>query len=635
MLCTPGHLLNFNANAAKVLSLSASAAVDINVLTGGQSNNPAHWSAGLATMQTALDTANPDGTNTIVVGSNGGSFLTKTAYDASGLTNDEYWVDDTDPSSANWTAGPMATDMATAVTAASLAATDIGIFTWSHGEADAPYMPATVTKQRYYDAMAWLFDWVLSVYTNVTKIGIIPIPGRTNAANGLQLVREANLEIAAARADTYYGPEMYNNSSYLDTVHLTNDASGYGVSGTKAGYFVASLAGITVTNSIGPVVSSATVSGNTITVNVTHDGGTTLNSYAGSPVTITPVSPSSSGYIFEVYDNDGNKVTLSSVQVTGASTVTITLPIEYVEDLTLYVGYGSLSTVDRDAGVVEDNNGYALRGYTVVKALTFANLTSPLGLFSAERDPNNTGNPRFYNNSAAAGADVWTNLGTLGNAYRHGSLPIPTWLADASATISGAAAIPAVYSDGTDGIKLLIDHLMTTADDFTVICYLMPDTGITDSVGGARNSFFNFAGVGTNTTHGAIANSKTNARDVDRYIKGVGGSFSGGASCPDGVYIIQREGNTGRYMQSGNSSWSTVDVTSGTSVIDSISGTPVMALFNDTDVPTGTSGDSATGAMPLVLITDSVFSEAQTLHIMAAMENVVAQGAGYTLGITP
>lgn len=619
-----------------LLDTATEAGRDITVVTWGQSLVAQLFSGnatGEAAMQAALDAANPEYVNTIINAANGGSFITKTSHDASGLANDEYWVND--DNAPTYTAGPLLTALYGFITAAGKNNNDVNVVYGSICASEATYISnGTITKAELKAAKEWLYDNFIENFPNLISIVQQFIENTTNERDGYQPIRDIDGELELERTNVFGTAPNYDGTK-ADTIHFTDDAAGYGKVGTRGGNSIARSIGLSVKNGIGPQVESATLSGTSLVLKINHDSGSTLNNYSGSAVDVSATTDSEN--FFTVQDSDENIINPTAVQVTNFDEITLTLPIEPVSDVTVYSGFASMGIVDLTETIVSDDQGLPVRGYAIARSADFSNLTAPLMLFSAERDPNNTSQPRYYDTAASSGADVWTNIGSGNNARRDGSDAAPSWVADLSATISGAPAVPAIYADGSDAIKLLVEHALTTTSACTLFVKYHPDTTVVDSVGGARNTVASFAGAATNGTHLGIATVKNDADDMDHYIGGLGGAFSGGVSgdfADGGTFVVQWVDSTnGNHMNTASNSWTAVDHSGNTSVIDSDGGTPLFAIANDVDKPTGTSGSTMTGGIMFVLLASTAYSEAQAAHIVAAMDNIIAGGAGYTLGL--
>jgi len=213
------------------------------------------------------------------------------------------------------------------------------------GETDAVAIAAeTITKTQFKDALQAGF---VDLYTKNPdiKIGVI-LTGRYSLADdaAVQAVREAQLELIAALDYVYLAGDPWGEA-LLDGVHYT--AAGYTNIGDKAGKLTAaefgkrSSAGL-----VGPVIASATYSGDTVTATVTLDNG-------------SAISGSETGQ-FRITD-DGVAATISSVAVSGTTiTFTLSAAIEVGSTVKLWTNYG-IGTGVTPANLVKDANGNLLQ----------------------------------------------------------------------------------------------------------------------------------------------------------------------------------------------------------------------------------------------------------------------------------
>jgi Carbohydrate esterase, sialic acid-specific acetylesterase len=306
-------------------------------IAGGQSNAGNLFSGSLNALGKVafleeIDAAISD-ENDFINGSEGSSFLSKNAAD--NASSAEYWVND---DTGTLAAGPELENFYEAVTVAGYANADVTHVVWAQGESDAPRIAnGTITKANYKTDMEWLFDDFRGNFLNLQSIVIIPIGPRTVSSPGTQQVREVQQEVAAS--DVLLAAEVYDQP-LADSVHFTEE--GYAVIGERLADRLLRGLGESVTHAEGPEVTDVAFSGGTITLTVTHDGGTTLNGFTSTPVDATASSGSN---FFRCFDGNGVELTISTVQVTAADEITITLALEPIANFTLYGGYGAMEGV--------------------------------------------------------------------------------------------------------------------------------------------------------------------------------------------------------------------------------------------------------------------------------------------------
>ena len=587
------------------------------VLGGGQSNignysSGSYDSAGETALVAALEAGLP-GLVTYIDGAEGGSYLSKKAYDISGLSNDEYWVDDTDPSSSNWSAGPELTDFYNAVTVAGSAHTDVTEVLWGQGESDSnelrPESSPSITEAEYKEAMEWLFDDIRSTFANLRGIYIQMIAKHTaDKTGGFQRVREPQQEVTSENADVYLGAEVYDQT-LSDTVHL--DKAGYTVAGNRAGNSIAKGARGGTAAARGPSFSSASVSGKTLTINIQHEKGTSLSG----------AKASSGDQAFRIYQgswDNGTEIAIDTVTV-GDSTITIGLVDAPVDDITIYYPFDSVDGVTDSDAFIKDNTADQLPLQSFAETVTFnaaasaaaiVALADIIGYFNAD-------DAADIDDSASAGEDVWTNqVGSGNNAYRDGSDPSPTYAADALS--SGYAGL---VSDGSASIKLLFEHSMTVDSSATMIVVATPESDGTDpTTGSSLNTIITTGGIGSNSALLAIGQNRTTPGEINFTGHGSTGVMDGSpfAKSPQVFSARVDDTNFGGWIN-GVADGSN-GAHSGTAVVDDTNsdgtGTPLIALFNDVDKPTGADSVRAfLGAIHEVLIFDAVLSDTQRLLI--------------------
>ncbi len=185
------------------------------------------------------------------------------------------------------------------------------LFIWDQGEQDSHQLGVSEpTKATYKAQLKALFDKIRTII-GARDCLIVPIGRRTSGftnTGGIQLVREAQREVAGENAYVYQGPEKYDQA-LTDGVHLT-DAS-YVTLGGRVGRKALDILGYTTAGVDGPLVASASRSGTAVTATITHDDG--------SDFTI-----GATGTGFHFFD-DGTEISITNSVRASATTLTLTL----------------------------------------------------------------------------------------------------------------------------------------------------------------------------------------------------------------------------------------------------------------------------------------------------------------------
>lgn len=207
-----------------------------------------------------------------------------------------------------------------------------------NGEADATAIAATtITKAEFKAALTYLVERLNAVCPDARLI-FTPVGRRTGGNDAaVQQVRDAQLEVIAEKSYCYLGWENHD-LALQDTIHRT--PAGYTTEGTRAAEYVLT------SNLRGPIITSATYSGDTVTATVALDSASAIS---GSEVST-----------FRIED-DGVAATINSLSIDG-STITFTLSASIAAGSTveLWCNYGQGASVT-PANVVKDANGYPLR----------------------------------------------------------------------------------------------------------------------------------------------------------------------------------------------------------------------------------------------------------------------------------
>lgn len=310
------------------------------IIAGGQSNMAGYESqqndgtnGGQRALLDTYDSFKISTENFIANGATNGSKLIK-----DGL-NDDWWYD---PATTSF--GPSYDYWANVAAACANSTSDAII--WDQGESDVGE-----SKADYKAALKIVFDQMRTVVGNIPVV-IVPMGGRTDSQQtGYQIIREAQQELAAENAYIHLAPEKFDNELELSGTHLTDD--GYISNAPRVIRKVMSVAGETVAGGVdGPIITGHTRSGATVTVTISHDGGTDF----------TPTSDIN-GFVF--FD-DATEINISSAVRTNATTITLTLASLPTGVETIYYGYGALFGDDLTKLVRDnDSNGaLPLRSYT-------------------------------------------------------------------------------------------------------------------------------------------------------------------------------------------------------------------------------------------------------------------------------
>ena len=335
---------------------------DVFVMGAGQSNmwHLTLWdsASGELAVEAALDTYNSGASNEFQNEAVSATYLTKTAYTATGAAGDIYWVDD---SVTPFVAGPI-------LTAAVGNIADLDAVThllWAQGEADAPRIKdASMTKATYKLSFQWLVDYCSDTFPNFEKFIIQPLGKRDDSSEddvGYQAVRECQIELEAEDSRVMRAAETYH---WLleDLVHI--DRTYNPQVGTLDGLAICRTRNLALTvPTYGPSVTASTISSNTLTHTITHDRGTSLKDEAGTTYTGTPLDVTPSGVgLFRLTDAAGTVITPLATNITGTNQITHTLDREATCAITIQAPYGSLYNLDEDSRVY-DTHDLPLRSY--------------------------------------------------------------------------------------------------------------------------------------------------------------------------------------------------------------------------------------------------------------------------------
>lgn len=301
---------------------------DICMPGGGQSLMHGHFSSqendsnnGKQITRQMIGEAKPNSAFMFLDGSTGGSAAAKTT-DA---TN--YWWDN-----ATNTRGPALGTFYNEIDAVGAKPTAI---LWAQGEDDGHRIDVDTTATQYKAALLSIFNDMRSTYGDI-HIYIQKI-GRRNGTysnlGGIQAIRDVQNELIAEYDWCFNAGEVYDQPLF-DDVHLSD--AGYDETAKRN-----ALAIIDGVGSTGPQMQSASRSGTTVTVTLSHDNGTDF----------TPTS-NIEGFVF--FDGTTQIDVMNAVR-THPTTIELTLfstPSSGIE--TLYYGYDDMAGLNIN-NVVTDN----------------------------------------------------------------------------------------------------------------------------------------------------------------------------------------------------------------------------------------------------------------------------------------
>ncbi|WP_167855664.1 LamG domain-containing protein [Hymenobacter fodinae] len=312
------------------------------VATAGQSNI-GKWVVG------GTDNGgNPDGRNaylaacansatrivTYLGGAIGGAALMKSTVSA-GETN--YWWDDT-----THTPGPNALALSEIIVRYGR---QVDEFIWDQGEGEGhainnPSRPL-ITSATYKDCLMRLFRYLLSLSPtaeiSIGKLGIRTDGTYTNIG-GIQAIVDIQNEVIAENVWCRMSHERYDLPLFSDGVHYPK--AQYEIMAQRAARQRDRHMGAAITATSGPRFS-ATRSGATLTINLTHDGAT---DFTGN------------GEGFYYMGANGQQVALSGFTKVNGSQITMTLASAVAG--TLYYIYDNQPVTL--ANVIRDNSAYTL-----------------------------------------------------------------------------------------------------------------------------------------------------------------------------------------------------------------------------------------------------------------------------------
>lgn len=210
------------------------------------------------------------------------------------------------------------------------------------GESDA----GNCTKQQFMDGM-WAKLNIMRQYVGNLKMAIVPIGAESVANDGLQTIREAQWQLPITYPNDFFlCPERMDLALDVTGIHMTDAATGTCADRTTRK--VLKVLGKSISGGVdGPAITAVSRSGTTVTVTITHDGGTDF----------TPTTAIAGFRYYNGADYTTAANVVTAAVRTNATTITLTLTSSSAG--TLYYGKGSLS-LDTRANLVLDNSAQAL-----------------------------------------------------------------------------------------------------------------------------------------------------------------------------------------------------------------------------------------------------------------------------------
>ena len=223
---------------------------------------------------------------------------------------------------------------------------------WAQGESDSFDIEkeGEISRALYKENLLNTYNRMRSDLNPNMKIGIQGIGRRSGSfsnTGGIQSIREIQQELAFEYEWIHMLGYSYDQALY-DEVHL--DDAGYETLGARLIRRALDIDGETLSGSTyGPMITAAERSGTTISVTLSHDGGTDF-------------TPSSGIVGFRFFD-DTSEIAINSAVRDDASTVTLTLASEPSSGTeTLYYCYDDAQDITNAniANVLRDNSPQAL-----------------------------------------------------------------------------------------------------------------------------------------------------------------------------------------------------------------------------------------------------------------------------------
>lgn len=197
----------------------------------------------------------------------------------------------------------------------------------------------------FYDALDYMFH-TMRDYTNADHKIFVTIPG-TFTAGGFdnhQRQRNAILRIINDLDFVCFGAEAFD-IPLADSQHYTPE--GQVILHARLANRIAAVMGKrSESGTLGPIITSASYSGNIVTAHVTLDGAAGISG-----------SETEQFYI----EDDGTAATISSLSIAGSvMTLTLSSPIASGSDVKLWCNYGRGASITQ-ANLIKDSNGMVMR----------------------------------------------------------------------------------------------------------------------------------------------------------------------------------------------------------------------------------------------------------------------------------
>lgn len=206
-----------------------------------------------------------------------------------------------------------------------------------------------ITQEEYNAIQLKIFRemWCVSPQA---KIILRSAARRTSFSNagGYQVIRDAQKALAASDARINRYMELYAFTLH-DTVHVDDDD--LPLEGDLLADAVADIKGYPISSGIrGASISSAVLSGDTVTVTISHESGTGF-------------TPTSGIQGFKCFD-DGVEVAITTAVGDGINAITLTLESSPSGVVVLYYGYDAMTELNNSgaivSGIVRDNSARTL-----------------------------------------------------------------------------------------------------------------------------------------------------------------------------------------------------------------------------------------------------------------------------------
>lgn len=316
---------------------------DIVLVGAGQSLMVGHFNsqetnseAGKQKHREVVGQAIPASAFVFVTGATGGSAASKTTS----ATN--YWWD-----LATSARGPAFDTFYANIAAAGVQPNAV---IWAQGEADSHQIGGNTSRAQYKAATEAVFADMRATLGDV-PIFFQRIGRRSDFTNtgGVQVVREVQQEIIDENDWCYETCQIYDlglidETGVSDAVH-PNDAAYLVIAQRNARRICDYFSALNYIGLLGPSMTAAERSGTTVTVTITHDGGTDF-------------TPTSAIEGFTFFD-DGVEIAINAAVRTDANTITLTLASAPTGVEELYYAYDAMLNID-NTKILKDNASTSL-----------------------------------------------------------------------------------------------------------------------------------------------------------------------------------------------------------------------------------------------------------------------------------